>query len=234
MEFDISENTRTRFDVLLRGLGFPRPVIGELIDNNPLVKYAKSSTIYASGSVADIVFAIVSGWVKVYHCSGERRILTHLAGAGEVIGYVERFGERCAGSRMFRAQALGPCSVVLVTRERLTHALERLEKPVLIAAIERLNAHWSSYNGRFVSMMLMSFRERLEFALGEIARDFGVHDARGILLRPELAHEELAEMIGSSRPMVTRILGEMTQEGLVTKCGRNLVLRERPRIEAAA
>jgi CRP-like cAMP-binding protein len=234
VEFDISENTRVRFDALLRGLGFPRSLIGELVDNNPLVRYAKNSTIYSSGSIADIVFAIVSGWVKVYHCSGGRRIMTHLAGAGEIVGYVERFDDKSAGSRVCLAQALGPCAVVLLTRQRLTNALDRLEKPVLIAAIERLNAHWSSYNGRFVSMLLMSFRERLEFALGEIARDFGVRDARGILLRPELGHEELAEMIGSSRPMVTRILGEMAQEGLVTKCGRHIVLCERPRIEAAA
>jgi CRP/FNR family transcriptional regulator, cyclic AMP receptor protein len=234
VEFDISENTRSRFDATLRGLGFPRPVIRELIDNNPLVRYAKSSIIYTSRSIADIVFAIVSGWVKVYHCSGERRILTHLAGAGEIVGYIERLDDNCAGSRLFQAEALGPCTVVLLTRERLTHALDRLDKPLLIAAIERLNAHWSSYNGRFVSMMLMSFRERLEFALAEIARDFGVRDARGILLRPELGHEELAEMIGSSRPMVTRILGAMTQEGLVTKCGRHLVMREHPHVEAAA
>ncbi|HYL59312.1 MAG TPA: Crp/Fnr family transcriptional regulator [Candidatus Acidoferrales bacterium] len=234
MEPDISENSRVRFDATLRGLGFPRPVIGELIDNNPMVRYSKNSTIYTSGSIADIVFAIVSGWVKVYHCSGGRRIMTHLAGPGEVVGYIERLDDKCAGSRMFQAQTLSQCSVVLLTRERLTHALDRLDKPVLIAAIERLNAHWSSYNERFVSMMLMSFRERLEFALGEIARDFGVRDARGILLRPELGHEELAEMIGSSRPMVTRILGELAHEGLVTKCGRHIVMRERPRVEAAA
>jgi CRP-like cAMP-binding protein len=70
--------------------------------------------------------------------------------------------------------------------------------------------------------------------LQELARDFGVRDARGILLRPELGHDDLADMIGSSRPMVTRLLGEMTEQGLISRCGRNLVLLENRGLHAAA
>src|SRR5260370_41944909 len=46
---------------------------------------------------------------------------------------------------------------------------------------------------------------------------FGIEDERWTLLVPELGHEDLAEMIGSSRPMVSKLIGEMTAEGLLTR-----------------
>jgi hypothetical protein len=41
---------------------------------------------------------------------------------------------------------------------------------------------------------------------------------------PELAQEELAEMIGSSRPMVSKLLTEMTERGMLVREGRRHIL----------
>jgi len=70
----------------------------------------------------------------------------------------------------------------------------------------------------------MSLRQRLEVVLGELAERFGVPDARGTLLLPELAQEELAQMIGSSRPMVSKLVTEMTEHGVLLKQGRRHIL----------
>jgi len=43
---------------------------------------------------------------------------------------------------------------------------------------------------------------------------------------PELAHTDLADMIGSSRPMVSRLIAEMTEEGLLLRQGKQFVLLE--------
>jgi len=72
----------------------------------------------------------------------------------------------------------------------------------------------------------MSFRERLEVVLNELGAKFGVRDTRGILLMPELAHADLAEMIGSSRPMVSRLIAEMTEEGLLLRQCKQFILLE--------
>jgi CRP-like cAMP-binding protein len=112
--------------------------------------------------------------------------------------------------------------------------LQHLDREVLIQILGRINGYWSITIKRFVTMLLLSFRERLEFVLQQLARDFGVRGARGILLSPELGHDDLAEMIGSSRPMVTRFLGEMTEQGLISRCGHNLVLLENRGLHAAA
>ncbi len=234
VEAEIPENCRARFECQLHGLGIPTDAAKELLDGHPLVNYGRDSTIFMAGTPADIMFAVVSGWVRVYYCIGSRRILAKLAGPGDVIGHMETPRENGPGRRMFEAYSLGKCTVALVTREHLVSVLQRVERDALIQIMTRLNGYWSVITKRLLTMLLLSFRERLEFVLQELARDFGVRDARGMLLRPELGHDDLADMIGSSRPMVTRLLGEMSDQGLVTRCGRNLVLLDHRGIVAAA
>jgi CRP/FNR family transcriptional regulator, cyclic AMP receptor protein len=234
VETEISEHSRARFECQLRGIGIPQAEVTELLRGHTLVNYGRDSTIFVAGTPADIIFAVVSGWVRVYYSIGDRRILCKLAGPGDVIGHMEVLREGGPGRRIFEARSLGKCSVSLVTREHLTSVLHHLDREVLIQILNRINGYWSVTIKRFVTMLLLSFRERLEFVLQELARDFGVRDARGILLLPELGHDDLADMIGSSRPMVTRLLGEMTEQGLVSRCGRNLVLLENRGLHAAA
>jgi hypothetical protein len=58
----------------------------------------------------------------------------------------------------------------------------------------------------------------------------GIEDKRGTLIMPELGHEDLAEMIGSSRPMVSKLISDMTREGLLTRGeNRHFILCMQPR-----
>jgi biotin operon repressor len=46
---------------------------------------------------------------------------------------------------------------------------------------------------------------------------------------PELSHDDLAEMIGSSRPMVSKLIADMSKEGsLVRGEKRRYILRAQP------
>jgi len=63
--------------------------------------------------------------------------------------------------------------------------------------------------------------------LRDLARKFGVKDHAAPCLSPELGHADFAEMIGSSRPMVSRLIAEMiaNQRPLVR---RQALHRSRP------
>jgi len=51
-----------------------------------------------------------------------------------------------------------------------------------------------------------------------------VTDARGILITPELEQEGLAEMIGGSRPMVSKLLMEMKRAGVIARVGKHYIV----------
>ena len=110
---------------------------------------------------------------------------------------------------------------------RTCHQTPVVARPRRSAAHNRATEHSLVLDGAMVRRLLgMSFRERLEVVLHELGTKFGVRDKRGILLMPELAHADLADMIGSSRPMVSRLIADMAEEGLILRQGKQFVLLE--------
>lgn len=216
---------QTRLLELWEKWGLPKDAIAGLVGRHTLVRYPKRSPLFLQGSPADVVFGVFNGLVKVY-CPGAdgNRILVHLAGPGDVIGYADFLDGNGQRSQMFEAHALTSCSVALFTRQHVLKMLRGLDQGVLLKLMESLNGFWSASLHRYAVFLSMSLRERLQMILADLGARFGVNDARGIMLTPELAQEELAEMIGSSRPMVSKLLSEMAERSMIACQGRRYIL----------
>ncbi len=209
----------------LSSMGLPRSAATALLERHMLVRYPKGAELFSMGSPADVVFAVLTGLVKVHSSrAGSDPVLVEIAGPGDVVGYAD-FADADGGrSQLFEATALTNASVALFTRHQIAEVFKSLEPEALLRITEAINSMWSSVVYRYATFLGMSLRKRLEIVLGELAGRFGVPDSRGTLLLPELAQEELAEMIGSSRPMVSKLLTEMTDRGMLIREGRRHIL----------
>ena len=82
----------------------------------------------------------------------------------------------------------------------------------------------------------LGLHERIAITLLELSSDFGIKDSRGTLLRACFSHQDIANLVGASRPRVTEHLAQLERDHLVIRQGRQLIVRvERnyPRIESA-
>jgi CRP-like cAMP-binding protein len=229
----IPEESQQRLRVLLQPW-LPKELVDELIEHHTSVTYSKDSIIFLQGSPADLIFWVVSGMVKLYcPLSAGGRTLVKLAGPGDLLGHIDFLDTEGRRVQAFEAHALTKCSIAIVTREQLNRLLQKLDAQQLIRLVEGVNTHWSSTAQRFATFLGISFRERLEMTFGDLAAKFGVRDTRGTLLVPELSHVDLAEMIGSSRPMVSRLVNEMIEEGMLTRRGKQYVLLNLPNLATA-
>ena len=61
----------------------------------------------------------------------------------------------------------------------------------------------------------------------DLAEQFGWYSDDGIRLRVKLSHQDMANLIGSTRETVTVTLGQLKSEGSV-KCGRCKVVLTNP------
>src|SRR6266478_5318168 len=216
-----------RLEMRLGDFGIPGKFVDEIIGHHTVVNYNKGSMVFLQGSPADVMFLVLAGLVKVYCPRPDgTRILVKLAGPGDLIGHVDYIDSRGHHAQVFEVEALTKCSVALFTREYVIKLLQSLDHAALLQMVERLNTAWSSMAQWFGTFLGMSFRERLEVVLNELGAKFGVRDTRGVLLMPELAHTDLADMIGSSRPMVSRLIAEMTEEHLLLRQGKQFILRD--------
>ena len=237
MNLQVSAQARERLLSKLSSMGVAQPVATALLERHMLVRYPKGAELFSMGSPADLVFAVLTGLVKIYGSRpGSDPVLVELAGPGDMVGYADFAGADGERSQLFQATALTNCCVALFTRHQISEVLKGLEPEALLRIAEAINSMWSSVVYRYATFLGMSLRKRLEIVLDELATRFGVPDSRGTLLLPELAQEELAEMIGSSRPMVSKLLTEMTQRGLLIREGRRhiLIAARKPASAAAA
>jgi CRP/FNR family cyclic AMP-dependent transcriptional regulator len=214
---DRSAEFRTRLEEMLDSHGLCADLASEIEDHLTPVTYEKGAVIFLRGSPADLHFCLLRGFVKLYlPLNDGSRTLVDLARPGDFLAFVNDEGSQ-GRRQLLEAQALTKCSVGLFTRENLIRLLSKLDHPTAIRLLEQLNTAWSRVFERYIMFLGSSFRVRLEMVLERLGARFGIEDERGTLLVPELGHEDLAEMIGSSRPMVSKLISEMTEEGLLTR-----------------
>ena len=75
------------------------------------------------------------------------------------------------------------------------------------------------------SFLNVNLYQRVAITLLELASDFGINEARGMLLRASFSHQDIADLVGATRPRVTEQLAQLEQENLIIRQGRRLIIR---------
>ncbi|MGB8539903.1 MAG: Crp/Fnr family transcriptional regulator [Acidobacteriaceae bacterium] len=209
----------------LSRLNLPPDLVDELIERQIAVVFEKGALVFCEGNTDGMIGCILSGYVKVYCSVGDgNRTLVRLAGPGEIIGYSDYLDEKGRNARMFEVQVASKCTVALVSRDHVARLLVDLPPNNLISILSALNTFWSENLRFFTTLLNLPFWDRLTIALRDLAKRAGVRDSEGIILIPEVFHEDLAEMIGCSRPMVSRLIAQMVESGLLARRGKQYVL----------
>jgi CRP/FNR family cyclic AMP-dependent transcriptional regulator len=225
MNAQIPESLQRRLEVFINDSGLPQEIVDELNSHHTTVTYPKHAALFLQGAPADLLFLVFSGVVEVFSPQADgSRVLVRLCGAGEVLGYVDFLDHRQRHAQAYEAFARTKCEVALMTRQHIVKLLKTLEPGQLIGLLEYLNSMWSSAASSSVTFVGLDYRKRLEVVLADLANRFGVKNSRGTLLVTELRQDQLAEMIGSSRPMITRLISAMVDEGVLARRGREYVL----------
>jgi len=209
----------------LSRLNLPQELVDELIECHVAVVFEKGALAFCEGNADGMLACILSGFVNVYCSVGDgNRTLVRVAGPGEVIGYPDYVDEKGRHARLFEAQVASRCTLALFSRDHLEQLLITQPKDVLISVVMTLNTFWSNNVRFFATLLNLPFWDRLTMVMSDLATRAGVKDSEGTILIPELGHEDLAEMIGCSRPMVSRLIAEMIESGLLTRRGKQYVL----------
>ena len=227
----LSRQHEDAFTILRAGLSrlnLPVDLVDELVDRHIAVSFEKGALAFCEGNTDDMFACILSGFVNMYCPVGDgNRTLVRMAGPGEIIGYSDYIDEKGRHARMFEAQVATKCTLALFSRDHITRLLAGLPADALVAIVAGLNTFWSENLRRFAMLLNLPFWDRLTMVMSDLAKRAGVRDAEGIILIPEIRHEDLAEMIGCSRPMVSRLIAMMVESGLLARRGNQYVLSKK-------
>jgi CRP/FNR family cyclic AMP-dependent transcriptional regulator len=226
------DSSHTALCTTLRdGLGWPAEVAAEVSQYAHIVPYEKDATVFHAGESTDLLYVLLAGEVRLYYgtVAGER-LLVSIIRSGQLFGDTD-FQATDASPRhdeqLFTAQTLSRSKIAVIARTRVARLLHDLPGADLVRVIQSVDSKWVGLCGRLLTFMTQDVRSRLAQAIGEITKNFGIPDARGKLIALRLSHEDFAELIGASRPMVSKHLKELAQCGIFVKeSGRYVILRE--------
>jgi CRP-like cAMP-binding protein len=226
-------NRANVFESCLNSWGVPRQIAEEVIKHHIKVNYDDGQLIFNQGSAADNVMWVVKGVVREI-CPNPKgtQTLVRLATPGDILGLADKLNERGDWVRRFEAWSAGRCVLAMVTRDKLRNLMRSMPPHELLAVAERMNSASSDWLEHYATFLGLSFRERLEITLAELGRKLGVPDKDGILIAFEPTHSDLAEIIGSSRPVIGRLMSELIADGAIARRERKYILVRGGSIEA--
>jgi CRP/FNR family cyclic AMP-dependent transcriptional regulator len=174
------------------------------------IEYRKKSNIFVQGESASAVFYTQKGRVKL--------TVTSEQGKAAIIGVLNGgsfFGEGCiAGQplRMMTATAITDCVLLRIEKVAMMAALhERHDfSEFFIAYVLSRNIR---YEADLVDQLFNSSEKRLARVLLLLAR-YG-KDGHPERIVPKISHETLAEMVGTTRPHISRFMNKFRKLGFI-------------------
>lgn len=189
--------------------------IVEYVRQFPRRPFCKGELLMSEGDVTDTVLAISQGYVKVTALDsiGNERLLW-IAGRYDIIP-TERFFSPLQPLRFFYTALSDGTAYALPKQELLARAKTDLGMMTEIAT--SMSAHYDDLLGRLYSIEKATVREKLLSTLHYIAARFSADDTVDLYqLGLRLTHQDLADMIGSTRETTSLELQRLRRDGAIS------------------
>jgi CRP/FNR family cyclic AMP-dependent transcriptional regulator len=197
-------------------------LLGKISEGKRVLNLPKGEKVFSQGDIADALFFIQTGKVKmtVVSAAGKEAVITVLGGRnflgeGALVGQSLRFST---------ATVLEPSTIFRIERLAMVQALH--EQPELsekfIAALLVRNI---DLEGDLCDQLFNHSEKRLARVLLKLAR-LREHDVAPDAKVPMLSHETLAEMVGTTRSRITHFMNKFRTMGLIDYNGELTVRTE--------
>jgi CRP/FNR family transcriptional regulator, cyclic AMP receptor protein len=212
----------------------PKAFLARVGAGKTILNIEKNQHLFEQGDVADRVFYIQKGRVKLTVLSDQ--------GKEAVVGILEPgqfFGEGCLNGHPLRiatTMAMEECVITSITKEAMIATLHTEPKfsELFIAYLLTRN---SRVEEDLIDQLFNSSEKRLARLLLLLAH-FG-NEGRPQPILVDISQETLAEMIGTTRSRVSYFMNKFRKLGFISYNGKievhnsllNAVLREKPEIE---
>ncbi len=202
--------------------GLTSQTMDELNRIKHTTSYPEGAVVLMEGQAARGVYIVCQGRVKLMTTNADgKTLIVKIAQPGEVLGLQAVVTD---GLYELTAETLQPSQLAYVGREQFLKFL-RAHGDACLRATQHLSSDCHSAYEVIRSIGLChSVAGKLARLLQQWSAESPI--SNGVVrMKMALTHEELAQLIGSSRETVTRILGDFRRRGVVELNGATLTIR---------
>jgi len=191
--------------------------------NSRAVTIARHTSVYTCGDQDDAVYFIETGQIKLLLLSPEgKECLLAIHSAGDV------FGELCLAGLGVRHETAVAMKESQLKKMPCSQFFARLSRDSLSEGFVRyLAVRIADQQQVIANLVTVDSEQRLGQTLLQLARTMGKKDPRSIRIELKISHEELSEMVGTTRPRISMFMQRFRNLGLIeTNPDRFLVIKE--------
>lgn len=182
--------------------------------------YPRHAVIVTEGAETDFMYVIVEGRVKIY-ASDEtgKEIILNVQGPGEYFG---ELGLVDAGQRSASVTALEPVRLTRVSKAAFSDCIQ--QNPALaLKLIQDLTQRVRALTELVKNLALNDVYGRVARVLSRLAAE----KDGALVIVERYTHQDIANMVGASREMVSRILKDLTIGGYIRIKNRQITIARR-------
>jgi CRP/FNR family cyclic AMP-dependent transcriptional regulator len=182
-------------------------------------RFPKHKTIVEEGLPGDYMYVIREGRVKVTKLSGDgREKILEMLEEGSFFGEMSLLD---SAPRSASVKALTEVRILALARNDFLNVLGR-SPDIALAVIHELTQRLRQQDEQASSLSFQRVKERTQGLLVRLARDEA--GVSGRLATPALTHQQIADMIGTSRETVTRAVKGLKQDGWLEQDGKRYLV----------
>jgi CRP/FNR family cyclic AMP-dependent transcriptional regulator len=186
-------------------------------------RFPRHKTIVEEGFSGDYMYVIQKGRVKVTKFSGDgREKILEILDEGTFFGEMSLLD---SAPRSASVKALTDVRILALARNDFMNVLSR-SPDLALAVIRELTRRLREQDEQAKSLSFQRVKQRTQGLLVRLAREDSGHSDRRAT--PALTHQEIADMIGTSRETVTRAVKGLEEEGWLARDGKHYLVLDSP------
>lgn len=186
-------------------------------------RYAKDDVVFHADESGDVFCLIKEGQVKITMISPEgKEIILSMLGPGEFFGEMALLDDEPRSATVI---AMEPLELVTIWRADFLQILAEnfsISKKLLATLSRRLR----TASNRIESLATMDVYGRLARFFLDLAREHGKVLDNGYVSVTRPTHQAIANMIGTSRETVSRLIHDLMKQNLLLSEGKTIYLRK--------
>jgi CRP/FNR family transcriptional regulator, cyclic AMP receptor protein len=192
--------------------------------NSRAVKIARHANVYSPGDQDEMVYFIESGQIKLLMLSSEgKECILAIHSAGDI------FGELCLSGLGARLETATAMKQTILKQIPCNQFFARLSRDSLFEGfVQYLAVRIADQQQVIANLVTVDSEQRLGQTLLQLARTMGKKDPRSIRIELRITHEELSEMVGTTRPRISMFMQRFHNLGLIeTNRDRFLIIKQK-------
>jgi CRP/FNR family cyclic AMP-dependent transcriptional regulator len=192
-------------------------------------RYRRAESVFSVNSPGASLYVVMSGRIKIFGSSNQGRSKTFAyLEPGDFFGEMSLIDEE---ARSASASALEDSVLIMLKSEDYRKLV--LSRPAIaLAVMKTLVSRLRRANKEIEALSFNNVLGRIAQILLDLSERYGKKTDEGMMIDMNLSHKELAEMAGTAREVISRVISRFRRIGCVNFFDNKLTITDRDKLKS--